>query len=492
MVPWRLYFTYISITIGSSFVFGYHTGVINAPLSLIQNFTRKVIDDKNYVCGSSCVRTIMSFCVTAFVIGGLIGGLSGGIIANKLGRKRTLLILSLPTIIGSVLIMLSLAVNSFEVIILGRFIIGVSAGAYTVVAPNYLSEIAPLSSRGAAGTMNQFVIVFAILLSQILGLSQVMGTETLWPYLLGLCAPVCLLHVICMLFCPESPSYLYLIKGDKDGARDALLILRGKNYDVQMELDSIQHNMEYSGDNQLSMKDFFQIPYLRWGLFVALIPHFGQQLSGINGILYYSVPLFESIGLSNKDATLVNLGVGATILLGTIISIFIIDRGGRRVLLLIGFSICLFSLISFTTVLAIQKFTGTLWLTYIAILIIYLFVSGFSIGPGSIPWFIVAELFTQEHRDTASSVAVGTNWLCNIVVGLVFPQLLAIMDIYAFIPFICILITVIVLIALYLPETKGFSPIYTESVFKAQFRHSSRIPYTWEIGSQLKFAFTEH
>ncbi|VDQ04058.1 unnamed protein product [Trichobilharzia regenti] len=257
MVPWRLYFTYISITIGSSFVFGYHTGVINAPLSEF------------------------------------------------------------------------------------------NSGAYTVVAPNYLSEIAPLSSRGAAGTMNQFVIVFAILLSQILGLSQVMGTETLWPYLL------------------------------------ALLILRGKNYDVQMELDSIQHNMEYSGDNQLSMKNFFQIPYLRWGLFVALIPHFGQQLSGINGILYYSVPLFESIGLSNKDATLVNLGVGATILLGTIISIFIIDRGGRRVLLLIGFSICLFSLISFTTVLAIQKFTGTLWLTYIAILIIYLFVSGFSIGPGN-------------------------------------------------------------------------------------------------------------
>ncbi|VDP46053.1 unnamed protein product [Schistosoma margrebowiei] len=95
---------------------------------------------------------------------------------------------------------------------------------------------------------------------------------------------------------------------------------------------------------------------------------------------------------------------------------------------------------------------------------------------GSVPWFLVAELFTQEYRDAAQSVAVGTNWLCNILVGLLFPQLLALIDCFAFVPFICVLIIVIILIALYLPETKGFNPVYIESVFKAQCKHPTLMP----------------
>ncbi|CAH8488028.1 unnamed protein product [Schistosoma turkestanicum] len=476
MPPWRLYFTYVSITIGSSFIFGYHTGVINAPLSLIQNFTQAVINERQYTCNSSCVRVIMSICVTGFVIGGLFGGLSGGYLANRFGRRKALFILSIPTILGSVLIMVSESLRSFETVIFGRFIVGLSAGAYTVVTPTYLSEIAPLKSRGAAGITNQFVTVLAILLSQILGLSQIMGNDKLWPFLLGLCAPVCFLHVMLMVFCPESPSYLYLIKGDKAAAKHALLLLRGQDYDVNLELESFQRDPEYSSQSHFGMVDLFRIPHLRWGLFVALIPHFGQQLSGINGVLYYSVPLFESVGLTNKEASFVSLGVGAIIVLGTIVSVCVIDRGGRRMLLLVGFAICLVSLITFTTVLAVQKFTHTSWLTYISILVLYLFVSGFSFGPGSVPWFLVAELFTQEYRDAAQSMAVGTNWLCNIVVGLVFPQLIVLMDSFAFVPFICVLIIVIILIALYLPETKGFNPVYIESVFKAQCKHSTLIP----------------
>ncbi|CAH8503396.1 unnamed protein product [Heterobilharzia americana] len=369
----------------------------------------------------------------------------------------TLLILSVPTILGSVLITISAVVNSFEAIILGRFIVGISAGAYTVVAPTYLSEVAPPESRGAAGIVNQIVTVFAILLSQVLGLPQVMIT-LLKFYFRSLC-PACLLHVICDKQAAKEGTFLIILLFKFV----ALLVLRGRDYDTQMELDSLHQDLEFTGVHQLSMKDFFR----------SLICD--GQLSGINGVFYYSVLLFKNIGLTNNEASLVNLGVGATILLATIVSVFIVDRGGRRMLLLIGFSVCLFSLIVFTTLLVVQKYTQTSWLMYISILVLYLFVSGFAIGPGSIPWFLVAELFTQEHRDSAASVAVGVNWLCNIIVGLVFPQLLAVIDMYAFVPFVCVLTTVIVLIALYLPETKGFSPIYTESIFKAQVRHSSVI-----------------
>lgn len=163
----------------------------------------------------------------------------------------------------------------------------------------------------------------------------------------------------------------------------ALLFLRGHDYDVQTELESFQRDSELNSGSRFGISGLFKIPHLRWGLFIALIPHFGQQLSGINGVLYYSVSLFESVGLSNKDATLVNLGVGVIILLGTIVSVCIIDRGGRRVLLLVGFSVCLVSLVTFTTVLGVRKYMHTSWLTYISILLLYLFVSGFSFGPGT-------------------------------------------------------------------------------------------------------------
>ncbi|CAH8525908.1 unnamed protein product [Heterobilharzia americana] len=474
MDRFKTFLPYCVITLGSSFPFGYQTGVINAPAELIKLFINSTFVARIKSCDKHCIDLIWSICVTSFLVGGFFGGFVGGILANKLGRKKSLFLLSIPTIIGSLLMLFSKLTNSFEMIIVGRFIIGIACGAHTVVGPMYLSEIAPVTLRGAAGTFNQFVIVCAILLSQVLGLPEIMGTSELWPYLLGLCTVSSVIHVAFLFTCPESPTYLYIVKGDRRRSENALISLRGHNCDVQAELEILKREIECSPTHKSNICDLLRIPYLRWSLIIALVPHIGQQFSGINGILYYFVSLFISNGLTEKAASYANLGTGATILIGALASLFIIDSKGRRPLLIFSVSVCLCSFSLFTLALIIKQATGINWLTVVSIGLTYTFLFGFSVGLGSIPWFLVSELFTQENRDAAVSIAVATNWMCNAVVALVFPQLILHIGIYAFMPFICALTVVLIFIIRYLPETKGRTPATIEAFFMRSYAQRAR------------------
>ncbi|KAK4469240.1 hypothetical protein MN116_006812 [Schistosoma mekongi] len=456
---------YLTITLGCSFPFGYHTGVINAPADLIKSFISTTTVARSTNCDERCIDLLWSLCVTLFLLGGFFGGMTGGILANKLGRKNSLFLLSIPTIVGSLLMMFSKMAQSFEMIFIGRFITGIACGAHTVIGPMYLSEIAPVSFRGVAGTLNQFVIVIGILLSQILGLPKVMGTAELWPYLLALCIISSVIHIILLFTCPESPAYLYIIKGDRRRSENALLYFRGHDCDIHSELELLKKETEHSSRRQANIIDLLKNPHLRWALIVALVLHIGQQLSGINGILYYFVSLFISNGLTKEIASYANLGTGGTILVGTFVSIFIIDRKGRRPLLMFGISVCLSSLLLFTLTLIIKQVTGINKLTILSIALTYTFLFGFSVSLGPIPWFLVSELFTQENRDAAVSIAAAINWLCNGFVALIFPQLVTYIGIYAFIPFVCVLLAVLIFVGLYLPETKGKTPAAVEAHF---------------------------
>ncbi|OON15589.1 hypothetical protein X801_08604, partial [Opisthorchis viverrini] len=241
MLPLKLKAILFVTAISTSFQFGFHTGVINAPyqvvdfvslpsVQLISDFIGNVTADRHGSADEAYVTVIASVCVSGFLIGGLAGALISGLLANKLGRKRAILVLSVPCVLGCIFIMVCQAVRSFEIIIVGRLLVGVACGAYTAVGPLYMSEIVPLSVRGAAGVLNQLMIVFSLLLSQILGLRQLMGTKDLWPYLLGKRNFIAILHsglniIPCilgsalLLLCPESPRYLYIIKRDPETAR---------------------------------------------------------------------------------------------------------------------------------------------------------------------------------------------------------------------------------------------------------------------------------
>ncbi|CAL8086035.1 unnamed protein product [Calicophoron daubneyi] len=464
----KLAFVFFTITLGTSFNFGFYSGVINEPLEMIRSFIIKTMEDRGQTEDEGFATTIGSLCVTGYLIGGMIGGGFGGLLGNKLGRKRSIYILSIPHIIGCVLLMVCKKIHSFEVIIVGRFISGLACGAYTAIGPTYLSECAPPSVRGAAGVLNQLVIVASIMISQILGLRFVMGTEELWPFLIGLGVVPCIISLVCLLGCPESPRYLFLMKKDTAAAEQALLSLGNRQEMVEEELEVMRAEAEVSSE-KTSLVNLLKVPHLRLAFGVAIVAQMANQLTAQNGLVYYSVDLFRSCSLEGDDAIYANIGLGATMLATTVVSAFVIDRVGRRVLLLgglISVSVCL---LLFTGAMLGKDLGGVGWLAYAAVALTFGVQVAYNIGPGSIPWFIAPEIFTQGNRDAVISVATFVNWLFNITIGLVFPQLAKYIVNYSFLPFVAITAFVVAFLWIFLPETKGRNPKSVEDGFKRWF-----------------------
>ena len=178
----------------------------------------------NKCMDKTTVTLIWSWVVAIFCIGGMMGGSMVGFVSGWLGRKGGLLANNVLVIIATVLMGLSKTAGSFQMLIAGRLIIGINSGLNAGLAPMYLSEIAPTSMRGAVGTVYQLIITISILLSQILGMKNVLGTESGWPLLLSLTIIPAIFQVLTLPFCPESPKFLLLDKDDEMAAN------KGKKY----------------------------------------------------------------------------------------------------------------------------------------------------------------------------------------------------------------------------------------------------------------------
>lgn len=166
--------------------------------------------------------------------------------------------------------------------------------------------------------------------------------------------------------------------------------------------------------------DLFRTPTVRWALLISVVLQLSQQFSGINAVIYYSTVIFQTVGFDKQKSEYANLGLGATIIFVTVISVFLMDRLGRRILHLIGLGGMFIT--SLILVISLIVESTTFW-NDISLIMTLLFVGIFSIGPGSIPWLITAELFNQTYRVPASSVAVLVNWSGNFIVGLGFKPL---------------------------------------------------------------------
>merc|ERR1711935_1001488 len=416
--------------------------------------------------GNNEVVLIWSWIVAVFCVGGVIGGSAIGVVSSRLGRKGGLLLNNVLMLIGGVFLFASKYAGSWEMLIIGRLIIGINSGLNAGIAPMYLSEISPTALRGAVGTVYQLIITMSILLSQILGMTNVLGNDMGWPFLLGLTIIPGILQVMMLPFCPESPKYLLLDKNDDVSATSALAWLRGTN-DVQAEMDEMKQ--EHESIKQLpkvTFKEMLVSPALRSPLIIAMMMMLAQQLSGINAAIFYSTSIFSSAGLSDSDAQSATLGMGAMNVAMTFVSLILIEKAGRKTLMLIGLSV----MVVCTTMLCICLELGDAVpaLKYISIVMVISFVVGFATGPGSIPWFFVTELFTQSARGMATAIAVATNWTANFLVGLGFPSFELMMGPYVFIIFIVMQLIFIVYIWFKVPETKN-KPI--EEIV-AQFRQN--------------------
>ncbi|CAH1736360.1 unnamed protein product [Aphis gossypii] len=449
---------FLSYTILASMLgmlqFGYNTGVINAPEGNIEKFIKDVFEDRyKENMDHAQAELLYSFAVSIFAIGGMLGGFSGGIIANRFGRKGGLLLNSFVGIGGACLMGLTKYFNSYEVLFIGRFIIGVNCGLNTSLVPMYISEIAPLNLRGGLGTVNQLAVTTGLLISQILGIEQILGTDEGWPLLLGLAICPAILQLILLPVCPESPRYLLITKQWEEEARKALRRLRATN---QIEEDIEEMRAEeraQQSEATISMMELVCSPTLRQPLIISVVMQLSQQLSGINAVFYYSTSLFITAGLAENVAKFVTIGIGVIMVNMTLVTMPLMDKTGRRTLHLYGLGGMFIFSIFITISLLITEMID--WMSYLAVVSILGFVVFFAVGPGSIPWMITAELFSQGPRPAAMSIAVLINWVANFAVGIGFQPLKTALDNYTFLPFSVLLAIFWIFTYKKVPETKN-------------------------------------
>jgi MFS transporter, SP family, arabinose:H+ symporter len=369
--------------------------------------------------------------------GTAVGAALGNIPANKIGRKKTLLWIGLLFFITSLGAALSPGVYLFMFF---RFVGGLAIGASSVVAPVYISEIAPPKYRGRMVISFQLNIVAGILVAYLSNyLLQGFGGVDDWRWMLGVVAIPSLAFSALMLFTPETPRWLVLYKKDYAAAKQVLL-LTGEATDSMIE--QIKNSVS-STKEALFSKKFYK------PLVLAFLIAFFNQLSGVNAIIYFAPKVFEMAGIQRSGALLSTVGIGVVNLIFTITGWYLIDRFGRRTLMYIGsFGYILsLSLIAFS-------FNGTDH--SMIVYYVFVFIAAHAIGQGAVIWVFLSELFPNSVRASGTSFGCLTHWAFAALVAQVFPYFAAnVPGAYIFGFFAFMMVLQLLYVWKMMPETKG-------------------------------------
>ncbi|PAA74844.1 hypothetical protein BOX15_Mlig030902g1 [Macrostomum lignano] len=446
--------------------FGWSTGVINNPkASIVRLINESTAAHYGVQLTAYTADVLFSVVVSMFAVGGMIGALVSGYWAERLGRRNGMLVNSGVGVVAALLMSLAKPAGSFEMLIVGRLLIGFCSALYTGLVPIYLAEIAPRQLRGGIGVLNQLGVVTGLLLSQALSIQQALGGPQLWPILFAIAGLPSILQLACLPACLETPRHLLLTRHDEAAARSALCQLRGvdkgDSEDKSIDEELAEIRSELDGQTGQEQRQGCSRLAAQWRpLIVGIVLHLSQQWSGINVIFYYSADLFQGVGASESAAQLATIAVGAIMVVMTLVSVPLMDRAGRRTLHLAGLAGITVASALFTVLFSVgqqQKVDGAVpaGLAGGSIASALLVVVFFAIGPGSIPWMMMSEMFPQDSRSAANAVGVLVNWLANFAVGMLFPVLLDGLGSLVFVPFTVLTAAFLALLFLRMPETKG-------------------------------------
>ncbi|XP_023443157.2 solute carrier family 2, facilitated glucose transporter member 9 isoform X2 [Dasypus novemcinctus] len=396
---------------------------------------------------------LWSVTVSIFAIGGLVGTLMVKLIGKVLGRKHTLLVNNAFAVSAALLMACSLPAGAFEMLIVGRFIMGVDGGIALSALPMYLSEISPKEIRGSLGQVTAIFICIGVFTGQLLGLPELLGKEALWPYLFGMVAIPAFIQLVSLPFLPESPRYLLFEKHDEAGATKAFQTFLGKA-DVSRELEeALAESHAQKSVRLTSVLELLRMPSVRWQVITVVITMACYQLCGLNAIWFYTNSIFGGAGIPPEKIPYITLSTGGIETLAAIFSGLVIERLGRRPLLIGGFGLMALFFGILTVTLTLQDHAP--WIPYLSIVCILTIIAAFCSGPGGIPFILTGEFFQQSQRPAAFIIAGTVNWLSNFAVGLLFPFIQNGLDTYCFLVFAAICITGAVYFYFVLPETKN-------------------------------------
>jgi MFS transporter, SP family, arabinose:H+ symporter len=415
----------------AGFLFGFDTVVISGAEKTIQA-----------VWGLS--PGVHGIAMASALYGTVVGSLLGGWPADRFGRKATLLWIGVLYLLGA--LGSGLAPN-VEVFIAARVIGGLGIGISTVVAPMYISEIAPPKQRGRLAGMFQFNIVFGILIAFVSNALLAGIGEHAWRWMLGVAAFPSVLYAVFCLGLPESPRWLLSRKGDRAGALAVLQKIEpdSTNEQIAADADAI---LAASSTEQASGGHFWT-KRLRRPILLAFLIAFFNQLSGINAILYFAPRIFELTGLATKAALLQSIGIGLTNLVFTFVGLWLIDRLGRRTLLYIG---------SFGYILSLGLVAWAFFTEHYAIVpvCIFAFIAAHAIGQGAVIWVFISEIFPNRHRAEGQTLGSFTHWIFAAALTTFFPKMVSSLPPgYVFSFFTGMMVLQLIWVKTMVPETKG-------------------------------------
>jgi len=375
--------------------------------------------------------------------GTVVGAMFGSFPTNKLGRKKTLISIGIFFFVSAVG---SALVTDPYIFAIFRFIGGLGIGISTVVAPAYVSEIAPPEQRGKLVALYQFNIVFGILIAFVSNFLLKDSGENAWRWMLGVEAIPALIYSILVLKIPESPRWLIEYKNAKDVA---INIMKGllPPEEIEKELREIQEEKSHEEERENIYMKKFRIP-----LMLAFFIAFFNQLSGINAFLYYAPRIFELSGLEKSASFLSSIGIGATNLIFTIVGISMIDKFGRKTLMYIG---------SFGYIVSLGLVAAAFQLKWGGILVpifFFIFIAAHAIGQGAVIWVYISEIFPNKLRAAGQAFGSSIHWLLAASIPALIPFLFTQIGPSTVFAFFCVMMILqLIWVRLKMPETKGIS-----------------------------------
>ena len=372
--------------------------------------------------------------------GTVVGAVFGGFPTNMFGRKNTLLIIGVLYFVSA---LGSAFANDPITFAVFRFLGGLGVGASTIAAPAFVSEIAPADQRGKLVSLYQFNIVLGILIAFLSNyLLRNTGAEP-WRWMVGVEAIPAFLYLVFVFFIPRSPRWLVSV-GRMEEAQKVLAIIN-PGIDTRAKVQEIKE----LDDKEVLGESIFMKKY-RFPLMLAFLIAFFNQVSGINAFLYYAPRIFESAGLGESTALLSSIGIGVVNLVFTLLGVFLIDKLGRKQLMLYG---------SIGYIISLSLVAAAFFLNWGGMSVpvfLFLFIASHAIGQGAVIWVFISEIFPNRLRASGQAFGSSTHWVLAAIIPSTIPYLFTTIGpgyVFAFFAFMMVLQLIFVIFMM--PETKG-------------------------------------